>query len=107
MGFTAWGGRRRRDWPDFYNGELQDLTVNNIPMTSANKLPESIRLTTLDLSFLIPETEDMESVYFPMSVPCCLPLKRPVKVEEFIAALAPLDQRFPQFPLTYKLYSIT
>ena len=77
--------------------------MNNIPTTSAKNLPESIRLTTLDLSFLIPETEDMESVYFPMSVVCCLPLKRPVKVEEFVTALAQLDQRFPQFRLGYKL----
>lgn len=72
-------------------------------MTSAKKPPETIRLSSLDLCFLIPETEDVAGVYFPMSLVGCIPLKRPLQLEEFVAALRQVNQRFPQFRLGYKL----
>src|SRR5689334_5387943 len=72
-------------------------------MTSARNLPETIKLSALDMSFLIPETEDIAGAYFPMSVACVAALKRPLKAEELVAALHQVDQRFPQFRLGYKL----
>src|SRR5215813_11110517 len=72
-------------------------------MTSARKLPETIKLSALDMSFLIPETEDMAGTYFPMSVACVAALKRPIRAEELVTALRQVDQRFPQFRLGYRL----
>src|SRR5713226_10114199 len=68
-----------------------------------SKLPEYIPFNAIDRSFLIPETEDPEGFYFPMSLVIGVGLKDPVDHEALCRAVCAVEDRFAQFRLGYEL----
>jgi hypothetical protein len=67
------------------------------------KLPQTIKFNTLDRVFLIPETDDPQGMYFPMSLAAAVLLKSPPRSDDMIRAVKAVERKFPQFRLGYKL----
>lgn len=65
--------------------------------------PETIPFNAIDHSYLIPETEDTQGNYFPMSPICVVKLKETVSKEQIITALQTLIEKYPQLRLAYLL----
>ncbi|HLY27625.1 MAG TPA: hypothetical protein VKQ72_14870 [Aggregatilineales bacterium] len=68
-----------------------------------HSLPTTIHLNVRDRNYIIPETDDPDGLYFPMSLVIGLTLKVALKPEQLIAAVVEVDRRFPQFRLGYRL----
>ncbi len=67
------------------------------------KAPETIRFNAIDRYYLIPETDDLDGVYFPMTIGYGVELRQPINRAQIIKALGQINARVPQFRLGYRL----
>jgi hypothetical protein len=74
-----------------------------ILMSAERRSPQSISLNAGDKLFLIPETEDMSGVHFPMSVIVSVKLRRAASIADLAQAVITLNRRFPQLRLAYQI----
>src|SRR5262245_7730562 len=84
------------------NGEPQAWTRNNMSHNSPQRIP----FNAIDRYYVIPETDDLSGVHFPMSLTItCRLIARPTANQVRIA-LRCLNERFPQFRLGYTLDAV-
>lgn len=65
--------------------------------------PRTIPFNIIDRSYLIPESDEVDSKFFPMSILMIVKLKEAVSQERIVFALEQLSTKYPQLRLTYKL----
>src|SRR5258708_559080 len=70
---------------------------------STSKMPQIIHFNAFDRYYLIPETDDPDGQYFPMSLVVGLTLKKPLMASEVVRGLARVNTKYPQFRLGYQL----
>ncbi len=65
--------------------------------------PQSIRFNDIDRNYLIPETDDPDGPYFPMSLVIGMTLIKPLLTSDVVKGLKRVNAKYPQFRLGYKL----
>jgi hypothetical protein len=66
-------------------------------------IPSKIRLAPLERYFVLPETEDVHGLYYPMNIVYGLILKQPIPKATLIAGVKQIACEFPQLRLGYTL----
>ena len=65
--------------------------------------PQSIRFNDIDRNYLIPETDDPDGPYFPMSLVIGMTLTKPLSAPDVVEGLKRVNAKYPQFRLGYTL----
>ncbi|HVO43794.1 MAG TPA: hypothetical protein VMT34_14285 [Aggregatilineales bacterium] len=65
--------------------------------------PDSIRFNAIDRYYLVPETEDLDGTYFPMSLVGAIRMRTPLSADQLLRGLYTVNTKYPQMRLAYSL----